>query len=90
MAISAVTISIASQRFRSSGILNVLAQYAWGALLPAALGCSLLLTAQRLYWKTAEDIDVMLSNAKHLGFSSSYEAEILRLRLIYESFVKWL
>jgi hypothetical protein len=25
--------------------------------------------------------DVMLSNAKHLGFSRSHEAEILRLRL---------
>jgi hypothetical protein len=35
-------------------------------------------------------MDVMLSGAKHLGFSSCYEAEILRPRLIYESFVKWL
>jgi len=46
MAINAVTISVASLRSQSSGILNVLTQYVSGALLLRALGCSLLATAQ--------------------------------------------
>jgi len=46
--ISAATISVASRRSRSSGILSVLTTYASGALLPRTLGCSLLVTAPML------------------------------------------
>jgi hypothetical protein len=39
-----MTMSVASLRSQSSGILNVLTTYASGALLLRALGCSLLAT----------------------------------------------
>jgi hypothetical protein len=43
-----VTISFASLRCRSSGILTVLTAYVSGVLLPRALACSLLATARGL------------------------------------------
>ena len=48
MGISAATISVASLRSQSSGILSVLTMYASGALLLRALGCSRLIAALML------------------------------------------
>jgi hypothetical protein len=46
-----MTMSVASLRSQSSGILNVLTTYASGALLLRALGCSLLATAHGWIWR---------------------------------------
>ena len=45
MVISAATISVASRRSQSAGILNVLMTYVSGALLLRALRCLLLVAA---------------------------------------------
>jgi hypothetical protein len=44
----------------------------------------------RLCQNVTNHPDVMLSESEASAFLPAYEKRILRLRLIYESFVKWL
>jgi hypothetical protein len=67
-----VAISFASLRSRLSGILNLLTAYVSGVLLPRALACSLLATAQdsdRRRKARAEQGSFEIPNAPSLQYS---------------------